>query len=385
MVPEANRITSADDADALALGLGLLSTGGGGWPRRGAEYLRALLADGFEVGWVTVDSLPPDAMTCSVFGMGSTAPHPRMTDEEAARSGFFGERFARPGIRALRELGEHLGAPLDAVVPVEIGGFNTTVAIDAAVRSGVLVVDGDFCGRSLPEMSQSLPAARGVPAWPLTICDQWGNLLIMKDCPSGAVAERIGKMVSIVSKAPDVLGTCAHAAFSMSAEQTADVIVRGSLTLALEIGRQAMDARASGEDVVSVVAKAMGGLVLFEGVASAKEWDSRDGYHIGTTDFTGTEGFQGSTARVWFRNENHLLWRDGDIIAMSPDLIAVVDARDASPRTNTELKVGERVAIVARAADPAYREGVPLELTEPRHYGFDLDYIPLENLNPRPA
>ncbi len=65
---------------------------------------------------------------------------------------------------------------------VRIGPNNTIVAVDAAVRSGRLLVDGDYIGRALPKMSQApppcsacapgrwrsairgeLPAARGLP------------------------------------------------------------------------------------------------------------------------------------------------------------------------------------------------------------------------------
>lgn len=374
-------IATTRDADALVLGLGLLATGGGGLAARGRRYLRELLDDGLTPTWTPLEEIDPAALTCSVYGMGSIAPHPPMTPEERRVFGVTGERHPRPWLRAVDLLEARLEERIAAIVPFELGPSNTIVAVDSAVRSGRTLVDGDYVGRALPKMSQALPAIRGLDVWPLAICDPWGNALLLEDCPSPAVAERIGKMVSKVTKAVDVEASCSHAAFPIPAASVAEAYVPGTLSRCLELGRRVLDARSGGDPVAEAV-EAGGGVVLLRGLVRERRWeDSPDGYMEGTTVVSGVDGDRGSTAEIWFLNEHHLVRRDGEPVAMSPDLVAVVDAVDAEPVSNSELEPGRAVVVIAFPAAAAYRQPQALAATAPRHYGIDVDYVPLERLH----
>jgi len=371
-------LTSATDAEALLLGLGMYATGGGGLASRGRRYLEQLAADGIGVSWSTIDEVPSDTMTCSVYGMGSIAPRQPMGLAERAALGVSGEPHPRPWLRAVDQLEEHLGTDIGAIVPFELGPSNTLVALDAAARSGRTLIDGDYIGRALPEMSQALPAILGLPTWPLAICDPWGNALIMNDCPSPAIAERIGKMVSRVTKAVDPGASCSHAAFPLPASTASTALIPGTMTQCLEVGRAVLGARASGVDAVDSARSAVNGTLLFAGSVSDREWtDSPDGYMDGTTTIAGSGRWEGCTARVWFRNEHHVVWVDDTPVVTSPDIIAIVDADDAEPISNTELKNARSVALIGIPGRTAFRSGAALRATEPRHYGIDVDYVAL--------
>ncbi len=371
-------IRSPQDAEALILGLGMYATGGGGLASRGREYMTALLADGIEISWSSIDQIPEETLTCSVYGMGSIAPHPPMSREDRRAFGVDDERHPRPWLRAVDQLEQHLDRRIGAIVPFELGPSNTLVAVDAAARSGRTLIDGDYIGRALPEMSQALPAILGLPTWPLAICDPWGNALIMTDCPSPRVAERVGKMVSRVTKAVDMGASCSHAAFPLTACQARGAMVPGTLSECLSVGREVLAARERGDGPVRAAVEAVGGLMLFEGTVSDRVWqDSPDGYMDGTTEITGSGPHQGSVASIWFRNEHQLVTIDGRATAMSPDIVAVVDFGDAEPISNTELDVNRQVAVIGIPARGPFRSGEALAATEPRHYGIDLAYQPL--------
>ena len=55
--------------------------------------------------------------------------------------------------------------------------------------------------------------------------------------------------------------------------------------------------------------------------------------------------------------------------------LLLVTCRDAE-----RIAEGERVAVLGCRADQRYRQGAPLAETEPRHYGFDLPYQPIERI-----
>ena len=121
-----------------------------------------------------------------------------------------------------------------------------------------------------------------------------------------------------------------------------------------------------------------GGWLLFKGVVSGKNWESRDGYMYGTTLIKGMEEFRGEEAKIWFKNENHILWIDGEPKVTSPDLIEVVDLETAEPITNTDLKAGDRVAVIGVKCVEIFRTEKGLEVLGPKHFGFDIEYIPIE-------
>jgi DUF917 family protein len=197
------------------------------------------------------------------------------------------------------------------------------------------------------------------------------------------VAERIGKMISKVTKAVDMGASCSHAAFPATASRAATALIPGTLSRSLQVGRQVLAARADGTDPIAAAVAAVGGYRLFSGEVSNRTWqDTDDGYMEGTTAVEGSDEFAGTTAEVWFQNEHHLVKVGERYVAMSPDIVAVVDSDDAEPISNTELDLGCRVTVIGMKAATPYRTGDPLAITEPRHYGFEVDYVPIEELNP---
>ena len=74
-----------------------------------------------------------------------------------------------------------------------------------------------------------------------------------------------------------------------------------------------------------------------------------------------------------------MAWRDGKPIVMPPDMIMFL-REDGEPITNTELKEGDQVIVVAARAPEVWRCEKGLELFGPRHFGFDYDYVPVEEL-----
>ena len=84
--------------------------------------------------------------------------------------------------------------------------------------------------------------------------------------------------------------------------------------------------------------------------------------------------------RIWLKNENHIVWRGERVLYTSPDLICVVDAATAEPYTNTNIQEGMQVAVLAAPASPVLRTQDALKALGPTHYGFDIPYIPFEEL-----
>jgi DUF917 family protein len=144
-----------EDVQDLVRGLTLLGTGGGGLPEVGLGALLPQVEEGRLIGWIPPEAIPDYAWTCTVFGMGSIAPTEPLTVEQRMKLGYPADRAVpRPMVRALEELQDYTGRKIFAVVPSELGAGNTAVPMDAAIRLGVSIVDGDFAGRAIPELCQ---------------------------------------------------------------------------------------------------------------------------------------------------------------------------------------------------------------------------------------
>ena len=363
------------EAQDLIRGLTLMGTGGGGLPELGRTYLRDALSRAGEIRVSDVSSIPDEGWFCSTFGMGSTAPRPAV-----AALPEYGPKVVRwPMAEALRELEHYVGITISGVVAFELGAANTTGPLHVATLLGLFFPDGDCAGRAVPESAQSTPALYGKPYCPAVMCDEWGNVIVMKKTVNLDVAERFGKALSIVTKLPDQYAPCNYAGFLMTGAELKQWIVPGTVSRSLRVGRAIREARESGRDPVAAAADALGGWLLFKGTVAEKEWESREGYMYGSVSIEGSGDYRAHSFKIWFKNENHISWLDGRPFVTSPDLLCVIGSEDGEPITNTVLQPGMAVAVLGARAD-WYRTQEGLRAMGPRHYGFDIDYTPIEQI-----
>jgi DUF917 family protein len=73
-------------------------------------------------------------------------------------------------------------------------------------------------------------------------------------------------------------------------------------------------------------------------------------------------------------------FQDGQVLASVPDLISVLDSQTATAISTELLRYGQRVTVLAWPCDPLWRTPRGLEIAGPRAFGYDLDYVPTEEL-----
>jgi len=365
-------LQTEQEIEDFVRGCTFLGTGGGGNPKDGLPLLLETFRSGKKIQWVDVDEIEDEKWTTAPAGMGSIAPLTLEKIKMLEQLGLKEKKVKRPLMEAVRELEKYLQAKVEVIVPIEIGGGNTPIPLDTAAQLGKVMVDGDYTGRAIPEAEQCLPALYNKKITPMVCVDDWGNITIIKEVVNLAVAERLGKLISTIAT-----GLCGETFFTMKAKEMKEVLVPGTLTKCLQIGKKIREAREKGTDPVRAVIEEIDGWLLFKGRVIKRETEDKEGYYWGTNILEGLGEFQGHTFKIWFKNENHISWLDEAPYVTSPDIIQVVELEMAEPITNTDLKEGTLVAVVG-AKNERYRTEKGIELLGPRHYGFDLDYIPIE-------
>ena len=157
-------------------------------------------------------------------------------------------------------------------------------------------------------------------------------------------------------------------------------MTQGTLSQAYQVGRILREAVEKGLDPAEEVASFIGGWILFRGEVTGTEWEDREAYMFGygTHHLRGFGKDAGHTFRIRYKNEFHITWRDDQPFVTSPDSIAVIDWETGEPHTNYSLAEGQKVAVIGRKGAEAHRTERGVEVLGPRHFGFDIEYVPIE-------
>ncbi|PCI44968.1 MAG: hypothetical protein COB49_10560 [Alphaproteobacteria bacterium] len=87
---------------------------------------------------------------------------------------------------------------------------------------------------------------------------------------------------------------------------------------------------------------------------------------------------------IIFQNENLVAKVKDKLLAMVPDLVCVVDRETAEPIPVEALRYGQRVKIIGASVPPVMRTPEAIKIFGPRAFGFEEDYVPIENISMEP-
>ena len=241
------RSVTLEDTIPIAIGAGILGTGGGG-----STYLSRLRLEneirnqGRAVDVIQADDVPDDALVCAVGGMGA----PTVSNEKIQE----GQEIKR----AVRALEDHLRQKIYAIVIGEIGGGNALGPMTTALQCGLPVVDGDGMGRAFPELDMDTFMIYGAAPAPFALADAHGNVTIFTRIGSAKQAEAFARSLTI-----EMGGSAGLVMPVMSGAMMKATIIRDTLSLAKRIGETVLDCRARSIEPGATVAELCKGRVIF--------------------------------------------------------------------------------------------------------------------------
>lgn len=347
---------------ALAIGAGILGTGGGGNPYLGYLEAREALRAGLSIPLVGIDEVADDALVTSVGGIGA----PVVSIERIGK----GEEC----LLALRTLERHIGRAVTHLIPGEIGGSNSMRPMIAAAQAGLPVIDGDGMGRAFPELQMDTFSIYGVRPTPGALADPRGHTAIFDGIADPTTLERYARVVTV-----QMGGAAGYAFPPMTGAEVKRHAVPGTVRLAIRIGEAVQTARQEHRDPAGAVLGVTSGERLFTGKIGDVERRMEGGFARGVVTLHGSGADAGRTLRIDFQNEN-LIARtsDGELLAVVPDLICLVDEDTAEPITTEILRFGLRVVVLGIPAPQLLKSPEALAYVGPAAFEYpDVAYQPL--------
>jgi DUF917 family protein len=344
-------------------------------PSQSIAEVKTALADGKVFQTIKMEDVHDDGMVVAVQGIGGGGPWQYVID----RTNEQGLPTIDDPRRAVLELfSEYTERDVAALVRSEAAGATATALLLAA-DMGIPTLDGGITGRAVPEVQQSIPWINGIASVPTAIVTPWGDQIIIKHAIDEYRVEDLSRAIAVASA-----GDATITMTPMSGEQLEQGVLDGNLSEAELYGRTVRMAREAGEDPIDALIEVSGGYKLFEGVVTKSEERGDRGFNWVEAEFAGVDEYDGRTYRVFVKNENIVGWIDGELDAMAPDYIYNLDPDTGESTLGVGYGgyvVGEKVAMIGVPAPAQWRSPKGVELIGPRHFGFDFDFIPIEDLH----
>ncbi|MDE0745603.1 MAG: DUF917 domain-containing protein, partial [SAR202 cluster bacterium] len=201
---------SEDDLESIAIGAGILGTGGGGNPYIGMLRARQMIRENGPVKVLSHDELDENDNIVCVGGIGApTVGIEKVRDKQS--------------YYALKAIEDFTGKKATAIISNEIGGSNSLEPIIPAALAGLPIVDADGMGRAYPEVQMKTYFVYGVPSYPMAVCDEKGNTALITEALDAKWVERMARAVTI-----QMGGVASYALAPMTAHQVQTTAVLDS-------------------------------------------------------------------------------------------------------------------------------------------------------------
>jgi len=358
---------SAKDIKDLCCGAAFLATGGGGDPYVSQLAAERLLEKYGPADLMAPDEIPDDFNVVSIGMVGApTVTLEQLPTEDEA-------------VKAFDAYEQQTGRKVDAVIPFEVGGGNSTIPLTVAAMRGVPCIDGDGMGRALPEAQMMTFPLYGVKPTPAVLMDAWGNSAVLHSNDALTFEKHIRAMAVAMG------GMISSAEHGMTGKQASEAAVPKTISFATKLGQLlrnhngTIDAIES--ELSSLFANTQYGVVkrLYTGKVVDSERKIIGGYDVGSATL---QSFDANLEPMTLLIKNeYLVAKVGDqVVASVPDLICIVEQETSRPLNAERMRYGQRVAVFGIGCTHHYRSEAALKVTSPRAFGFDMDYVALEDI-----
>ncbi|MEL0613059.1 DUF917 domain-containing protein [Marinomonas arenicola] len=360
--------------DDIALGATVLGTGGGGDPYSGSLMAKVAIANAAKpVELIPLESVEDDwvVVPSSMIGAPTVAIEKLNSQNQM--------------LVAFEAMEKEMGCQIAATFPIEVGGGNSLMPILVAASKGIPVIDCDAMGRAFPESQMVTFYLDDLPSAPNTLADEKGNVVTLQPI-DGLWAEHFARAIT-----EKMGGSAAICDYPMLGDKLKKSALGATLTKSIEIGKAIREANDNAQNATQAVLDIVGGVRIVSGKIIDIERNTGGGFVTGSLVIEPLkESLEPSLESVCVHFQNELLLahkgrsaadiNDENLLASTPDLISILDYETGHPITTDQLRYGQRVDLIAYPCDQKWRTPKGIEVVGPGYFGYQIRYIPIEEV-----
>ena len=233
--------------------------------------------------------------------------------------------------------------PLGYLIPVEMGAINALIPFIISAQKGIAVINGDPCGRAMPELSMTLFNMNKLALNPVILTsdtDEPGHfqkiIVQVKNAEDAEnQARRFAQSYNNIAGMAcyPMLGSDLNCSILSAKNQTK--FIQWTVGLAWNLGRNMIESGNYNDFLGFLDSFSLTCYKLFEGTITNKEERKISGFDVGKiTVSNGNE-----TIFIYYKNESLLAWNITKkcYVAMGPDSISFLAIRNAQPLSNADI------------------------------------------------
>ena len=347
-------------------------------PGPSISLIKEAIQAGRKFKMISVDDFPDDGIVVAVQGIGGGGPWEYVI-ERTKSQGLDVLSQSKRNNMVVDLLSEFVGKEVTAIIRSEAAEATATALLVAAERN-IPILDAGITGRAVPEVQQSIPWISGIASIPTAIVTPWGDEIVIKNAIDEYRVEDLSRAIAVASGGDAVITMT-----PMNGEQIKYAALKNNLSEAIKYGKVTREAVESNNDPIDALLKASSGYKLFQGLVTKSDEKGDRGFNWIDVEISGTDDFTGKTYEVFVKNENIIGWLDGEIDAMSPDYIYNLDPKTGESIVSKagigSYPIGKEVVLIGLPSADQWRSDMGIKLMGPKHFGFDFDFTPIEELH----
>ena len=359
------RKLTLQETEDILVGCTILATGGGGGLEVGLDAVKEIFKAGKEFKLLDFNEINEKAYYVTTALTGAVSDDAVLPAKEEIK--MLGH--------SVEVLEEYMGIEFEGILSTEYGGGSVGEGMAVAAMLDKCFVDCDAAGRAVPMMQQSTYNITNQPMCPFSVATKYGDAAIVTKVLNDERAEAIARTIAVASG--NIVALSDH---PIKGENLKNAVIPSALSYAEKVGKAQREAVKKGKDPVQSIIEEGQGYLLFKGIVNKEsQWETKDGFTFGKMCIDGIDEFDTHNFQTWYQNEHLISWKNGKAYVTCPDLICVVDNKTGYPITNPDCKPGDEIAILGFKAPEIWRKGKGFELLNPRYFGHDIEYKPIES------
>ncbi|MCL6003303.1 MAG: DUF917 domain-containing protein [Thermoplasmatales archaeon] len=338
------------ELESLCIGSEITGSGGGGSTYPVKMVLKYYLENGKNPTFMKLKDVPDSSLVLAVAYIGS----PMIMDERLPQGNNL--------LSSIKTLENSIGQKTSAIIPLESGGVNSLIPLIAGINSSTPVIDADGMGRAFPEISMTTFSFNGVSVAPLTVSDDYGNVVVAEELNEN-LSDELARGIGLIFG-----GGAWLTAYPMTGGEVKKFAIEGTVSRNIEIG-DVFSLPIQAEDKIKKLRSRFRARLIGEGYVR-EIFRYREGKFAKGDLYIEFE--DGRFIKISFQNEYMLIRENKKVIASVPEIISLLDTHTLQPIDTENVSADDEVTVLTIPPPSELMTPKALKKIGPQAFGYEI-------------